>query len=102
MVNAAVYLVELNNINSGQRLVFNVVTNNLARFIREWNAENVLRIWQVTTKCCSVRVKLYEEKQARSPDNKQTSDPSRLAVHRQVPGRLQQKRKRNRLWGALG
>lgn len=98
MVDAAVYFIELNNINSGQRLVFNVVTNNLTRFIREWNAENVIKIWQVTKRYCSVRIKIYENEQTRSPGNRSTSDPSRLAVHRQVPGRPKQKGKRKRLW----
>ena len=98
MVDAAVYFVELDNINSGQRLVFNIVTNNLTRFIREWNADNVMKIWQVTKRYRSVRVEIYENEQTGIADNRPTNSASSLAVHRQISRRCKQKGKRNGLW----
>lgn len=59
MVNAVLYYIELRNINSGQHLVFDIVTNDLARFIREWNENNPVKIWRTTEKCNPVRVKVY-------------------------------------------
>ena len=59
MVNAVFYYIELRSINSGQRFVFDIVTNNLARFIREWNKDNPVKIWRTTVKSNLVRVRVY-------------------------------------------
>ena len=62
-LQGAVYEVELSNINDGQRLIFNVATDNIARYVREWNAEcrYVSKIVKVNHIVSHVRIFDYEE-----------------------------------------
>lgn len=62
MVDGALYHIELRNMNSGQHLVFDMATNNLARFVREWNKDNPMKVWQVTSMKYPIRMEIYEER----------------------------------------